>query len=50
VTRAAELRGLSDARIRQMCIAGEFQTAYKRGNERGWWFIDRNEVVKFDRD
>ena len=44
---AAELLGVSDARIRQLCLEGAFVGAMKRGN---WWFIPRTSVEAFQSD
>jgi hypothetical protein len=30
--------------VRRMCFDGTFKTAAKRGKDRGWWTISREEV------
>ena len=41
VDEAAQIRGVNSSRIRQICIEGKFEGAFKRG---GAWFIPRKAV------
>ena len=36
---------LSTRRLRQMCEAGVFKTAFKPGTKRGMWYILRSEIL-----